>query len=223
MSTRTNPFPVSAARRGCDVLVSGTLLLLAAPFLAVVALLILLTDGRPVLFWQWRVGEGGEPFRICKLRTMRVGSDGPGVTAVADPRITGVGRLLRRTSLDEVPQLWQILTGRMTLVGPRPESVALAERYPLSLRQVLLARPGLTGPTQLRFRTDADEPPDGLDLETWYFEVLVPLRVHSDMEFLARPTLVATLRWIVMTGLFVLGLVNPRAPTTASRDGDLAA
>jgi lipopolysaccharide/colanic/teichoic acid biosynthesis glycosyltransferase len=205
-------FGVSRARRAIDVLAGAVLVTLTAPVVLVAALLIVLTDGRPVLFRQERLGEGGKPFRLTKLRTMRAAQSGTAVTAEGDPRITRVGAFLRRTSIDELPQLWHVLSGRMTLVGPRPESVELAAGYPASCRAVLLARPGLTGPAQLRYRERSALPPAGWeDVEGWYLNVVVPLRVEADLEYLRRPTLGATLRMMVVTALFVVGLADVQA------------
>jgi lipopolysaccharide/colanic/teichoic acid biosynthesis glycosyltransferase len=204
------------ARRVLDIVVAGTGLVLATPLLAVAALLVLLVDGRPVTFRQQRLGEGASPFWLLKLRTMR-STEVPGaeVTTTTDVRITRLGRLLRRTSVDELPQLWHVLRGEMTLVGPRPESVQLASRYPLSCRVVLDARPGLTGPAQLAYRERSAVPPEGWDVESWYLTVLVPLRTQADLEFLARPTVGSTLRWLVRTARFVTGLGDYQRPVTA--------
>ncbi len=139
---------------------------------------------------------------------MRVGLAGPGVTAADDDRITRLGRVLRRLSIDELPQLWCVVRGTMTLVGPRPESVQLAARYAPECRPVLLARPGLTGPAQLRYRERSAVPPPGWDVEQWYLEVLVPLRVQADREYVDHPTVVRTLRYLCLTALFVIGLVD---------------
>jgi lipopolysaccharide/colanic/teichoic acid biosynthesis glycosyltransferase len=201
------PVGVSPWRRSLDVVVAGLLLVLVLPLLAVSAALLLVTSGRPVLFRQLRVGEGGRQFRLTKLRTMRPGA-GAAVTTRDDTRITRLGRVLRRTSVDELPQLWAVLCGRMTLVGPRPESVELAARYPASARQVLLARPGLTGPAQLAYRERAATPPPECDAEEWYLETLVPLRAQVDLAYLRRPTAKATLECLVHTALFVVGLRN---------------
>jgi lipopolysaccharide/colanic/teichoic acid biosynthesis glycosyltransferase len=219
--TEHRSFRIGTGRRAVDVAVGAVLVVLTAPLVLVAALLILLTDGRPVLFRQERVGEDGVPFRLTKLRTMRAAPLGAGsaeVTATGDPRITRVGAALRRTSIDELPQLWHVLSGRMTLVGPRPESVTLAARYPESCRPVLLARPGLTGPAQLRYREASAVPPAGWsDVEGWYLERVVPLRVAADLEYLRNPTVAATLRVLVVTALFVVGLADVQAaaePTT---------
>jgi lipopolysaccharide/colanic/teichoic acid biosynthesis glycosyltransferase len=206
-------FEVGAARRSFDIAAAAVLLVLCLPILAAAALLVKLTDGGAVLFRQERLGEGGTTFRLVKLRTMRSG-EGPGVTATGDPRITRVGRVLRRTSVDELPQLWHVLCGQMTLVGPRPESVALAAAYPASCRFVLAARPGLTGPAQLRYRESAASPPAGMDVESWYLTRLVPLRVAADLDFLIDPTMTRTLLYVWRTALFVVGLHDASGPET---------
>ncbi len=198
---------LSGWRRALDIVVAGVLLVLTMPLMLAAAALVLLTSGRPVLFHQVRVGEAGEPFRMTKLRTMRPGT-GAAVTTCRDARVTRVGRFLRRTSIDELPQLWAVLSGRMTLVGPRPESQDLADRYPVSARPVLQARPGLTGPAQLAFREQAATPPPGVDAESWYLDTLVPMRTRADLEYLRRPTAPATLRHLARTALFVVGLGN---------------
>ncbi|HZX05374.1 sugar transferase [Kribbella sp.] len=204
---------VGPGRRLLDVLVGGLLLVLAAPLLAIVAVLVLVTSSRPVLFRQARVGENGRPFTLYKFRTMRTVASGPQVTAAADDRITWFGAFLRRTAIDELPQLWHVVRGQMTLVGPRPESAILAARYPDACRPVLMARPGLTGPAQLRYRERSAVPPAAwTDVERWYLEVLVPLRVAADREYLDRPTIRRTLYYVLVTGLFVVGLADLQQP-----------
>jgi lipopolysaccharide/colanic/teichoic acid biosynthesis glycosyltransferase len=210
------PNSVSYTRRALDVLVGGLALVLAAPVLGLAAIATLLVDGRPLLYRAERVGEGGRPFFLYKLRTMRAGPSGPGVTAAGDARITSLGLVLRRLSIDELPQLWSVVRGQMTLVGPRPESVDLAARYPEDCREVLLVRPGLTGPAQLRYRERSATPPPGWDVERWYLDRLVPLRVSADLEFVRKATLVATLHYLALTALFVVGLVDTSEPPVAA-------
>ncbi len=181
------------------MLVAGSLLLVLAPLLAVLALAVALESGRPVLFRQVRVGQGGRPFTMLKFRTMRpsCGGRSPEVTVAADPRVTRLGALLRRASLDELPQLVHVLSGRMTLVGPRPETVGLAARYPAELCWVFDHRPGLTGPAQVRWRNASVE--GAGDVEAWYLERLVPERVALDAEYLVRPSLAATFGVVAAT------------------------
>jgi lipopolysaccharide/colanic/teichoic acid biosynthesis glycosyltransferase len=207
-------FRVRPARRVLDVVVAGCLLVLCLPVLAVAAALVWATDRGPVVFRQPRLGENGRPFTLLKLRSMRVGG-GPAVTTSEDARVTRVGRVLRRTSVDELPQLWHVVRGQMTLVGPRPESVSLAARYPASCQVVLQARPGLTGPAQLRFRERTAVPPPGWDVEQWYLERLVPLRVAADLDYLAEPTLSQTLRYVGLTALHLLGVHDQDVPVAA--------
>jgi lipopolysaccharide/colanic/teichoic acid biosynthesis glycosyltransferase len=210
--SRQPHFPVSATRRAMDVVVAGLLIVVVAPVLVLAVVLILATDGRPVFFRQERLGEGCVPFRLTKLRTMRTAGAGAAVTAQGDPRITRLGALLRRTCVDELPQLWDVLCGRMTLVGPRPESLSLAGRYPPACQAVLWARPGLTGPAQLIYRERSAVPPEGwADVEAWYLTAMVPVRVQADLAYLRRPTVRATLRILCLTALFVVGLVDLQA------------
>jgi lipopolysaccharide/colanic/teichoic acid biosynthesis glycosyltransferase len=207
LSPRT--FRVGHARRALDVVVASTLLLLSLPLLVAAALAVRLTDGGAAFFRQDRIGQGGRTFSLLKLRSMRVGdttSGGPAVTASGDDRITRVGGVLRRTSIDELPQLWHVVTGEMTLVGPRPEAVSLATAYPPSCRFILAARPGLTGPAQLRYRESSARPPAGWDVEQWYLTRLVPLRVEADLDYLIDPSVTRTLRYLWRTAMFVLGL-----------------
>jgi exopolysaccharide biosynthesis polyprenyl glycosylphosphotransferase len=145
-----------AAKRAGDVVVAAGMLLVLAPAMALVALAILVSDGRPVLYSQERTGQDGRPYRIWKFRSMRRDAERMGATFATDgdPRVLRIGGFLRKTRLDELPQLWNVLRGDMSMVGPRPERpVFLAElkaRYPLfALRE--LAKPGLTGWAQLKY------------------------------------------------------------------------
>lgn len=156
-------------KRWLDVLVAGAALLLALPFLLLIALLIKLTDGGPVLFWQMRVGKWGKPFRFPKFRSMVVDAEAVRAKLLAtnqhgqqgitfkmkrDPRITWIGRFIRKTSIDELPQLWCVIKGDMSLVGPRPALVSEVERYTLDNRRRLDITPGLTCIWQVSGRSD---------------------------------------------------------------------
>jgi lipopolysaccharide/colanic/teichoic acid biosynthesis glycosyltransferase len=203
---------ISWQRRTLDLAVAVTGLLVLSPVLLVLAVAVRLSSPGPVIFRQVRLTRGRQPFTLYKFRTMRVDTTGPEVTRRADPRVTRPGRLLRSTSLDELPQLVNILCGQMTLVGPRPETPALAARYPAEVAWVLDETPGLTGPTQITLRDDVSVPPsqDGFDpsdpgaVERWYLEQLVPRRVATDLTFLRRPTLRATLRIIALTARYIV-------------------
>jgi exopolysaccharide biosynthesis polyprenyl glycosylphosphotransferase len=161
------PRSTVAMKRVMDFVISGFLLLLLSPLLALIALAILLDSGRPVFFRQRRAGEGGEPFTMRKFRTMINDAeqrlpelidlatlDEPAFKIPNDPRVTRIGRLLRRTSLDELPQLINVLRGDMSLVGPRPEEEAVVALYDERQRARLAVKPGLTGPMQVYGRSD---------------------------------------------------------------------
>ncbi|MCL6738330.1 sugar transferase [Streptomyces neyagawaensis] len=199
--------PLAPALRTLDVAVALTLLLLFSPLLVLLVLLVITTSGRPVLFRQERIGEGGRMFTLYKFRSMRNGCAGPGVTGGSDPRVTRLGQLMRRLSLDELPQLWNVLRGDMTLVGPRPEVPDLARRYPPEHQWVFRHRPGLTGPCQLRSRAYAAQLDGRPDPEGYYLTELVPLRTAMDAEFLAQATVPNVLRFIALTIRYLLSCV----------------
>jgi lipopolysaccharide/colanic/teichoic acid biosynthesis glycosyltransferase len=158
--------------RAADVLLAGAGLTLAGPLVAAAAVAIKLEDGGPVLFRQTRVGKDGRDFELLKLRTMVVDAERKGAgyaVDVGDPRITRVGRLLRRTSIDELPQLWNVLRGEMSVIGPRPTLRYQVEQYTERQRRRLAVRPGLTGWAQIHGR--ATLPWDErIELDVWYVE-----------------------------------------------------
>jgi lipopolysaccharide/colanic/teichoic acid biosynthesis glycosyltransferase len=160
-------------------------LAIASPFLALAAVAIKLEDGGPVIYRQRRVGHNGEEFDLLKLRTMIVGAETQGAgwaVNKGDPRITKVGRVLRRLSLDELPQLWNVLRGEMSLIGPRPTLAYQVERYSPHQRRRLEIKPGLTGWAQIHGRTKLtwDE---RIDLDVWYVD---NRSVWVDLKILAR-------------------------------------
>jgi len=158
--------------RAADVVGAGLGLALASPLLAAAAVAIKLEDGGPVLYRQRRVGQRGEEFDLLKLRTMVVGAErlGEGLAVNrGDARITRVGRFLRRTSLDELPQLWNVVCGEMSLIGPRPTLAYQVERYTERERRRLEVRPGITGWAQIHGRASLPWP-DRIELDVWYVE-----------------------------------------------------
>lgn len=186
-------------KRAFDLCFSLLALAAAAPLLLAAALLIKLTSRGPVLFRQERIGRGGRPFVILKLRTMvhDAADRGPGISGRGDPRETRIGRLLRITKMDELPQLLNILRGEMSVVGPRPEIGRIVATYTAEQRQVLAVRPGLVGPAQILGRDEAEMMPESLtDVESYYTNCLLPDKLEIDLEYAARPRLLNDLRWI---------------------------
>ena len=171
-------------KRCLDVLLSVVLVLPVLALLLPVCLAIRLDSPGPLLYRQWRSGRDGRPFRIFKLRTMIYGADrlGPVLTQEADPRITRIGSILRRWSLDELPQLLNVLAGQMSLVGPRPELISIVEDYLPGQRGVLLVRPGLTGWAQVNGRDDLSIG-EKLELDREYVATRTTLR---DLMIMAR-------------------------------------
>jgi lipopolysaccharide/colanic/teichoic acid biosynthesis glycosyltransferase len=209
--------PPGVPRRALDLLVTGSALVLLLPLLVFAAVLVMVSSRGPVIFRQQRVGQGGIPFTLLKFRTMRTGSSGPAVTPAGDDRLTPVGKLLRMMGLDELPQLINILKGEMTLVGPRPETLDLATRYPAGCDAVFAHRPGLTGPAAVRLR-DRDELRSPTDaVEEYYLEVVVPAKVNVDLDFLASPTVVRTLGVMVETFLYILSGGRIRRAVTLAK------
>jgi lipopolysaccharide/colanic/teichoic acid biosynthesis glycosyltransferase len=174
--------------RALDVAGASLGLALTSPLLALAAIAIKVDDGGPVLYRQRRVGRGGTEFELLKLRTMEVGAEqrGAGFAVDAgDPRITRVGGLLRRLSLDELPQLWNVVRGEMSLVGPRPTLAYQVERYTPRQRRRLEVKPGITGWAQVngRARLPWD---DRIELDVWYVE---HRSTRLDLRILARTPL----------------------------------
>jgi lipopolysaccharide/colanic/teichoic acid biosynthesis glycosyltransferase len=143
-------------KRSLDIALAGLLLMCALPALAVAALLIKLDSRGSILFCQERMGRNFKRFQLFKLRTMREGGDGPAYTLGADPRITRVGRWLRWFKLDELPQLWNVLRGEMSLVGPRPVVPELAVEFNWAYATLLKVRPGLTDPATVKYCREAE-------------------------------------------------------------------
>ncbi|MGB3828342.1 MAG: sugar transferase [Ornithinimicrobium sp.] len=203
-STQTG-WPVGSFRRVLDVVVASTALVALAPVGAAIGVAIRVTSPGPVVFHQQRIGRGGAEFTILKFRTMGCHHAGSDLTARQDARVTRVGAVLRRTSLDELPQLINVLRGDMTLVGPRPETVDLSARYPPSTQWVLQHTPGITGPTQIWLRDSATLPEVGDDPEEWYLRELVPRRVRCDWEYLRDPSPTATVSVLAQTAAYLIG------------------
>jgi lipopolysaccharide/colanic/teichoic acid biosynthesis glycosyltransferase len=193
-------------KRAFDLLVSAALLLLLAPLMVLIALWVKLDSTGPALFRQQRVGQHGKLFSIHKFRTMRAQAGGLGLTVGADARITRAGQWLRRLKLDELPQLFDVLRGAMSLVGPRPELPRYVALYPADLRaQVLAVRPGITDPASLAFRDEAERLAQSADPEMAYVQEILPVKLRLSAEYAARASLWTDLRLIARTALLLVG------------------
>ncbi|MBB5204495.1 lipopolysaccharide/colanic/teichoic acid biosynthesis glycosyltransferase [Inhella inkyongensis] len=187
-------------KRVMDLLVATAALALLAPLLLGLALWIKLDSPGPVLFRQQRVGRHGRLFWIHKFRTMRADAEGLPLTVGQDARITPAGQWLRRSKLDELPQLWDVLRGAMSLVGPRPEVPRYVAHYPEHLRaQALAVRPGLTDPVSLAHLHEAELLAAAADPERIYIEQILPAKLEAAVAYAQRASLGSDLRVIGQT------------------------
>jgi lipopolysaccharide/colanic/teichoic acid biosynthesis glycosyltransferase len=187
-------------KRLFDITASGLGLLALAPVMLAVALLVKLTSPGPVFYRATRIGRHGRPFTLLKFRSMVVGADrlGPRITSVDDPRITRVGRFLRRTKLDELPQLINVLRGEMSIVGPRPEDPCYVALYTDEQRRVLSVRPGITSLASVKYR-DEEGMLAGMDVERYYVECVLPAKLAIDLEYVRHGNLWRDVLIILMT------------------------
>jgi len=189
-------------KRGMDIALSMAALPILTPVLLLLAAVIFVTSGSPVLFAQERIGMDGRPFRLLKLRTMRKdASQGLPLTGAGDRRVTRVGRLLRYLKLDELPQLFNVLAGDMSLVGPRPEVPPYVARYDPEQRRVLDARPGLTDPASVLFRDEEallGSVPDQ-SRERYYLEEILPKKLGMNLGYIDRASLAYDLLLVLRT------------------------
>ncbi len=200
--------PINAfLKRLMDVLISVLGLLLLSPVFAVTAVLIRRDSPGPVFFHSQRMGRGETLFTIHKFRTMYVdgsSSDGPKVTASGDKRITPLGRQLRHTKINELPQLWNVLKGEMSMVGPRPEDPEYAMKWPEDVRrEVLSVRPGVTSPASIIYR-DEEEILNSASLMDDYMIRILPEKLRLDQLYVRNHTLLGDLDVLFMTMILLL-------------------
>lgn len=187
-------------KRAVDIAVAGIGLVIAAPVCGVVAIMIKSTSAGPVLFRQERVGLGGRTFNIHKFRTMRTDHQGPAVSSTSDPRITRIGAVLRQSKLDELPQLWDVLRGEMSLVGPRPEVPEYVEQWPDELRPLILSvRPGITDPASIEYRNESVELEMADDPISHYVNVILPRKARMYAEYVEMRSMSGDLKIILQT------------------------
>jgi lipopolysaccharide/colanic/teichoic acid biosynthesis glycosyltransferase len=202
-----------AVKRAIDIAVSALGLVILSPLFLMIALLVVLDSPGPVFFRADRVGFRGRPLRMLKFRKMRPGARGVALTVAGDARLTRLGAWLVRTKLDELPQLWHILRGEMSLVGPRPESPDFVARFRSDYDAILRVRPGLTGYTQLAFAREGAIL-DASDPQAHYLEALLPQKVGLDRLYASRISLRRDAKVVVAT--FVTLVL--RQPVAVHRD-----
>lgn len=194
-------FTSSGVKRIFDFVFSSLGIVVLGPVLLLIALAVKLSDGGPILFRQKRVGFRGKPFEILKFRTMVVDAErmGPGVTKDGDPRITKVGRFLRKTKLDELPQLINVFLGDMSFVGPRPELPKYVSLYTPEQRKVLELKPGITDLATLAFRHEEALLKSVPNVEHFYVNYCVPKKIHLNLDYARRANLWEDFKIIVKT------------------------
>jgi lipopolysaccharide/colanic/teichoic acid biosynthesis glycosyltransferase len=175
------------------------LIILAVP-MALIAIWIWIASGSPILFTQERVGKGGQIFYVKKFRTMSVRSvEDSSITVAGDSRVTAIGSYLRRWKLDELPQLWNVLVGEMSLVGPRPDVPGYADKLQGDDRKLLLLRPGITGPATLAYRNEEEILAKVSDPVQYNNEIIYPDKVRINLEYMEKCSLMQDLKYILET------------------------
>ncbi|PYP83841.1 MAG: glycosyl transferase [Candidatus Angelobacter sp. Gp1-AA117] len=197
----TRTFYRDHGKRIFDFICAGWGLLLLSPVLVVVALAVKCSSRGPVFFTQERVGKDGKIFRLWKFRSMVAGAErvGPEITSSGDERVTPVGRYLRKWKLDEMPQLWNVVRGDMSLVGPRPETLSHVQDYTPEQREVLSVRPGITDLAAIAYRHEEELLATAKDAAQFYREVVLPHKLSLNREYIANLSLPFDLRLIFRT------------------------
>ena len=194
-------FYLRFGKRTLDILLAATALLLVSPILLICAVAIYLESGKPILYFQWRVGRNGEPFRILKLRTMIRSADtlGPRLTASGDSRITSVGRFLRKAKLDEIPQVLNVIRGQMSIVGPRPELPEYVTKYEPHERKVLELKPGITGSASVAYVDEERILAAAPDREQFYIDHVMRDKLQMDLAYADNVSLLGDFTIILQT------------------------
>jgi len=200
--------------RFCDGVIAFVGLILSMPLLVLTAMAIRLTSNGPIIFRQTRVGLKGRPFTLFKFRTMHLVNSGLQVTASDDARVTRVGKILRKFKLDELPELWNVLKGDMSFVGPRPEVERYVDLNNPAWQIVLQSRPGITDPVTLKLRNEENLLADiKSDRERFYLEVLQPYKLKGYSDYLHRRSWQSDLHVLYLTAVAVLFPNTATLPT----------
>ena len=181
----------SGGKRILDLCASAIGLVLLLPVFLVIVVVSKLSSAGPVFYRQERIGKAVRSFKIVKFRTMYVDADrdGPSITVGGDPRITALGRLMRALKLDELPQLWNVLKGEMSLVGPRPEIPLYVKSYTEEQKKVLTVRPGITDPSSIAYLYEEELLGKQANPETYYQEVVLPHKLALNIEYVRKISL----------------------------------
>ncbi len=182
-----------------DVIASGVALIILAPLALLIALAVKLSSRGPVLFRQTRMGMNFRPFHVLKFRTMRKDAAGPKITSGKDTRVTRAGAILRASKLDELPQLWNVFCGDMSLVGPRPEVPEYVEKYRKEYALILKVRPGITDPASILYRSESELLGQSEDPIRYYEEVLLPQKLAISSEYVRTATMMRDIKILLET------------------------
>ncbi len=193
-------------KRAIDILAASVLLTVSLPMLVIAGVLVRTNSAGPAIFRQERMGRRFRRFQLYKLRTMNWSVNGSAYTLGADPRITPIGRWLRRFKIDELPQLWNVLRGDMSIVGPRPVIPELTMEFDCAYRKLLTVRPGLTDPASLKYCHEAEMLSRVEDPLTYFKTVVTPDKVRISQDYLERATLWTDLLIVIRTLLALAGL-----------------
>ena len=196
-------------KRLFDIVASFCGIVILFPLIVIVSILIKLTSKGPVLFKQVRVTKNGRLFKIYKFRTMRENSEGnKQITVGNDSRITGVGHILRKTKLDELPQLFNVLKGEMSLVGPRPEVPKYVELYTEEQREILKVSAGITDYASIYFSNESELLGEAENPEEFYIKKIMPYKIELNKKYIKEIGIVTDIKLIILTILKILGLVK---------------
>jgi lipopolysaccharide/colanic/teichoic acid biosynthesis glycosyltransferase len=193
-------------KRIFDIIFSLILLSMLSPFLLIIGFLILTDSNGGAFFHQIRVGKGGKEFRLHKFRTMKPASENSGQLTVGmrDSRITRIGYYLRKTKMDEMPQLWNILIGEMSVVGPRPEVPKYVAMYNPKQREVLSVRPGLTDYASIKYVNENEILERSSNPEQTYIDEIMPEKLALNLQYIREKSLLVDIKIIINTGLAII-------------------
>lgn len=221
MTTATRDAKINQLTRAFDVALSAVSLLALSPWMVVISIAIMVESGRPVLFSLTRLGHHGRPFRMHKFRKFHkdCSANGLQLTIEGDPRLTRVGRFLRSTKLDELPQLWNVLVGEMSIIGPRPESTSYADCFKDGFEEILEHKPGILGPSQVRFRNESTLFPAVGDVDQFYRTVLLPVKARIDLEYYSRRSFLGDVGLLIEGIIATLSVKKNASPLQGTEPG----